>query len=92
MYNETLKTFIEENKDRIPRIKDNKEKNNMKDYSVDVHALKSDCKYLGFKKLAEIAYNHEIKSKDNDINYVNENFEELIDEYNKISDIINNYL
>ena len=64
----------------------------MKDYSVDIHALKSDCKYLGFKKLAEIAYNHEMKSKENDGNYVNENFEELIDGYNKISDIINNYL
>ena len=92
MYNETLKTFIEENKSRIPRIKDNKEKNNMKDYSVDVHALKSDCKYLGFRKLAEIAYNHELKSKDNDVNYVKEKFDELMNEYNRISDIINKYL
>lgn len=92
MYNETLKTFIEENKSRIPRIKDNKEKNNMKDYSVDVHALKSDCKYLGFRKLAEIAYNHVLKSKDNDVNYVKEKFDELMNEYNRISDIINKYL
>jgi len=92
MYNETLQTFIEENKARIPRIEKNKQEVNMKDYSVDVHALKSDCKYLGFKTLAELAYNHEMKSKENDINYINEHYNELIDEYNRIKSIIDKYL
>lgn len=91
MYNETLDTFIEENKTRIPRIIENKEKGNMKDYSIDVHALKSDCKYLGFKKLAELAFNHEIKSKESDVDYVNDNFDDLMSEYNRLYDIINKY-
>jgi len=92
MYNETINTFIEENKTRISRIEKNKQENNMKDYSVDVHALKSDSKYLGFKKLAELAYNHEIKSKENDINYINENYDELMEEYNRIMNIISEYI
>ena len=64
---------------------------NVTHYPLTKH-LKSDCKYLGFRKLAEIAYNHVLKSKDNDVNYVKEKFDELMNEYNRISDIINKYL
>ena len=92
MYNDTLNTFVEENKERIPRIEKNKNESNMKDYSIDVHALKSDSKYLGFKKLAELSYEHELKSKDNDIEYINKHYDELINEYKRINDVIKNYL
>ena len=91
MYNETLDAFQEENKTRIPRIEKNKNESNMKDYSIDVHALKSDSKYLGFKKLAELAYDHELKSKEEDVDYINEHYEELMEEYNRINDIIERY-
>ena len=92
MFNQTLKDFIEESKDRIPRIIKNKMSENMSDYAIDVHAMKSDSKYLGFKKLAELSYDHEMKSKANDYEYVALHFEELIDEYNRIRDVINSYL
>jgi signal transduction histidine kinase/DNA-binding response OmpR family regulator len=92
MYNETLNIFIEENKIRIPRIEKNKNELNMKDYSIDLHSIKSDSKYLGFKKLAELSYNHEIKSKENDVNYINQHYEEFMDEYNRIKNVINKYL
>ena len=92
MYNETLETFIEENKKRIPRLKENKESGNMSEYAIDVHALKSDSRYLGFKKLAELSYEHEMKSKENNKEYINEHFDELMNEYNKIMDIINKYI
>ena len=91
MYNETLDAFQEENKTRIPRIEKNKNESNMKDYSIDVHALKSDSKYLGFKKLAELAYDHELKSKEEDVDYINEHYEELMEEYNRINNIIERY-
>ena len=90
-YEETLEYFKEENKTRIPRLKKNKEEENMKDYAIDVHALKSDSKYLGFKELAEISYEHEMKSKANDIEYINNHFEELMKEYNRITNIIDKY-
>ena len=35
----------------------------MSNYAILVHSLKSDAKYLGFTKLAELAYNHELKVK-----------------------------
>jgi len=92
MYNDTLNTFVEENKKRIPRIEKNKNEGNMKDYSIDVHALKSDSKYLGFKKLDELSYEHELKSKENDIEYINKHYDELMNEYNRINDVIGKYL
>ena len=36
-------------------------------YKILVHSIKSDAKYLGFKDLAEKSYEHEMKSKENDI-------------------------
>ena len=92
MYDETLRLFIEENKTRMKRIEENKKLKNIKEYEIDVHALKSDSKYLGFKALAEIAYEMEMASKENNIDYINEHYNELIDEYNKIMEIINNYI
>ena len=42
-------------------------------------------------KLADIAYQHELKSKDGDVSYVNEHFSELENEYNKIINVIKKY-
>ena len=92
MYNDTLSTFNEENETRIPRLLERKNSGDMPNYAIDVHALKSDCKYLGFKRLAELAYDHEIKSKENNVNYINEHYDELMEEYNRVKAIIENYL
>ena len=92
MYNETLKAFIEESEVRMPRLDKNKKEKNMKDYEIDVHAMKSDSKYLGFKKLAELSYDHEMKSRENNLDYIMEHYDELIEEYNRIINIINKYL
>ena len=91
MYNETLDMFINENKERIPRMKNYKDNGDMPNYAIDVHALKSDCKYLGFMHLAELAYDHEMKSKASDIEYVNSHYDELMEEYNKVNNIIRKY-
>lgn len=91
MYNETLDAFIEENKDRIGRLLNAKNSGDMATYAIDVHALKSDCKYLGFMHLAELAYDHELKSKEGNIDYVNSHYDELMEEYNRVNEIIRKY-
>ena len=50
----------------------------MANYAIEVHSLKSDCKYLGFTTLAQLSYQHELKSKANDVEFVNENYDDLI--------------
>ena len=54
--------------------------------------MKSDSKYLGFIKLAEIAYNHEMASNAGDAEFVNNNYDELKFEANRIYNIVREYI
>ena len=92
MYNETMEDFLSEINEKYKNLKEFKEKEDMPNYAILVHSIKSDSKYLGFNKLAELSYDHELKSKDNDLDYVNKNFESLDKEVNRIIRIINEYL
>ncbi len=91
-YDETLESFLEENKTRIPNIEKYKNELNMADYAILVHALKSDSKYLGFKSLADIAYEHELASKANNVDEVKAKYDKLIKEVNKYTELANKYL
>lgn len=92
MYNDTLKDFLEESKTRIPNIINYYNAGDMPNYAILVHAMKSDSKYLGFDKLAELSYNHEMASKANDVAFVSANINELLAEANRIITIVNQYL
>ena len=92
MYNETMNDFLSEINEKMPKVIEYKNSGDMPNYAILVHSIKSDSKYLGFTHLAELAYNHEMKSKENDVEYVNANFEELENEVNRIIGIIKEYL
>lgn len=91
-YDETASDFLNESETRLKNIEDYKNISDMPNYAILVHAMKSDSKYLGFMKLAELSYNHEMASKANDVNYVNENYDELITEANRIIELVRKYL
>ena len=91
-YKEMMKDWLLEVTDKWNRIVSSKNKNDMKNYSIDVHSLKSDSKYFGFTELARISYEHELKSKEDNKEFVKDNFNELEKEYNRIIGVVNNYL
>ena len=91
MYNETLEEFMNNIEERMRKLEKYKEEEKMEEYAIEVHALKSDSKYLGFKELAEIAYNQEMKSKENDIKYIKEKYSILKEEVDRIIKIIKEY-
>lgn len=91
-YKEMMKDWLLEVTGKWNRIVSSKNKNDMKNYSIDVHSLKSDSKYFGFTELARISYEHELKSKEDNKEFVKDNFSELEKEYNRIIEIVNNYL
>lgn len=91
MYKMTLADFLTEVEEKWQMIISYKESNDMENYAIEVHSLKSDAKYLGFMSLAEVAYNHELKSKENDSEYVNEHFTELESEFTKYLAIAKEY-
>ncbi len=90
-YNETLETFLGEIDEKINSIKKYKEIADMANYAILVHSLKSDAKYFGFDKLAELSYNHELESKANHIYYVYDHFDELMNETDRILNIVRQY-
>ncbi len=91
-FNDTLRDFKEESVTRLANLTKYKEEKDMANYAILVHGMKSDAKYLGLTKLAELSYNHEMASKEGRIDYVNINFQELMDEVNKALELIDKYL
>ncbi len=91
-YDETLETFLEENKERVPNLDKYLKDQNMEDYAILVHAIKSDSKYLGFMSLFDIAYAHEMASKANNIDEVKKEYSKLIKEIDKYTELAKKYL
>ena len=89
-YNETLEEFFNELGNKLTKLKENKD--TLSEYATQAHALKGDSKYLGFKKLSEIALEHELKAKDNNQVFVNEHYKELIGEAVNVATIVKEYL
>lgn len=92
MYNETLQDFLDESVDRMKRIETSYNSEDMASYTIDVHAMKGDSNYLGFTKLAELSLEHQLKAQDNNLDYVKENYNDLIKEANRIIDTVKKYL
>lgn len=92
MYHETLQDFLDEMETRGPQIVEYKEKKDMDNYAILVHALKSDSNYLGFSKLGEMALEHQLKSQEHDVNYVMDHYEELNREMERILQVVKSYL
>lgn len=89
-----IREFIEDKKEHInsdlinsfEKVKKIKESGitNLDDYSSALEELKKIAKSKGFTKLTQRAYVHFLKSKDKDIDYLNEHFIDLENEYNNV--------
>ena len=51
---------------------------NIEEYAISVHGLKGNARALGADKFADIAYEHEMKSKAGEIEYVRAHWDELV--------------
>ena len=87
MYDESLGDFMAEIDNKLYKIAH---------FKVHVKVVcvieKSDAKYFGFNKLAELAYEHELKSKEKNIIFVNNNYNNLMEEANNIVALVKKYL
>jgi len=92
MYDETLLEFLNGAADKLNKLNNFKEASDAHNYAIYAHSLKSDARYLGFTKLAELAYNHEMAGKNNDINYIFNNYDALIEEANRIIKVVCEYV
>lgn len=88
---EIIKDFYDGLDDQLNQLETLKNSNDMMNYAIYVHALKSNYRALGLKRYAEVAYQHELESKANNIEYVNQNFINLINDKEKIKKVIEEY-
>ena len=91
-YNDTIGEFLHGLTDKVNKLNNYKATGDMSQYAIYAHSLKSDAKYFGFFNLADIAYEHELKSKANDYYYVTNNFQKLTDEIEKTKLIVEQYM
>ena len=92
MYNETLNDFINGINEKISSMKKYISEGNTGEYAVLAHSLKSDSKYLGFTNLSEMALEHEMKGKDNNLDFIKNEFNTLETEVNRVVKVIKKYL
>ena len=91
MYNDILLDFKNGFINQMGEIRKTYEAGDYTNYVILVHALKSNCKTLGIMSLADLAYAHEMKGKENDIAYINEHINELFLKANEIYKILEDY-
>lgn len=91
-YNDTIGEFILGASSKMPRLEEYKNAKDMNNYAIYAHSLKSDARYFGFTKLAEIAENQEMKSKAGDVYYIYDTYDDLVNEVNRLIHVIKRYL
>ena len=91
-YNATLEDFLSGIYGKLADLQSYKEVSDMANYAVFAHSIKSDARYLGFTKLAEIAYQHEMEGKANNVYFVSNNYDEFVKETNRIINVVKEYL
>lgn len=94
MYNEILKDFKDNFVTQMNDIKAKFEAKDWTNYSILVHALKSNARTLGINDLADMAYEHEKASKTPevlDVNYLNAHVGELFAKANQVYAIVDEY-
>ena len=77
MYLDIVELFLRDRK-RQDTMQQFIAEQNIEDYAIFVHGLKGTARALGADKLADIAYEHEMKGKDGEIEYVKTHWDELI--------------
>ena len=92
MYDETLSEYLSSIAEKVNNLAKYRNEKDMANYAIVVHSLKSDSKYLGFSHLASLALNHEMESKNNNQEFVDSHFEELVLEVKRVINFALEYL
>ena len=92
LYDEVLNDFYEENLRRVAKLVEFKNKNDLQNYSILVHAMKSEAEYLGMHNFSQLCALHQKKSQENDVEFIINNFDNFMRELQKLFDVMKKYL
>ncbi|MBR2246701.1 MAG: response regulator [Bacilli bacterium] len=91
-YNSTVGDFLVGASEKVPKLIKYKNDKDLSNYSIYAHSIKADARYFGFTKLEEIAFNHEQKSKEGDLYFIQSDFDNLINEVDRMTKVVKEYL
>ena len=91
-YNNKMEIFYQELEGKLSALFQYRNEQNLSDYGIVAHALKTEAKYLGFDKFSELAYEHELNAREKNIDYINSNYPKLKMESIRIQDLVKKYL
>ncbi len=91
-YDEIVEEFLRGIDEKMKKFEQFLKEKKSYDYAILVHGLKSEAKYLGFTELAKISFDHELKAKANDIQFIENNISLLFVEIQKIVKVLKEYL
>ncbi len=91
-YKDLLVTYADTFEEKAASIKEYFDAENWNDYKIQVHALKSSSRTIGFDKLADMALEQENAAKALNAEVIKSGFEALMEEYAKAVDTIKEVL
>lgn len=90
-YNDGLLEFRDSLDEKLENLEFYKNESDWNNYGILAHSMKSEAKYLGFMKDAEVFLEHELKGKEGNGDFINSNFDNLKNTVNKIKNVLNSY-
>ena len=91
-YNETIGEFLVGIHTKINQLIEYMKNQDLTNYAITVHSMKSDARYFGFTALGEMAYEHELKSKAGDFSFITSHINDLINETNRTIKLLQDYM
>ena len=90
-YEESLKEFKDSLDEKLKNLEYYKNTNDLENYGILAHSTKSEAKYLGFMDDAEIFLQHEMAGKENNLEFINNNFSKLEETITRIKNLLEEY-
>ena len=78
IYNETFQDYLDGIDEKLSNLKRSKDNENWQDYGIFAHSIKSDARYLGFTKEAEIFLQHEMAGKQENQHFIEKEYDNLL--------------
>ncbi len=92
IYNTTMKDFLDGIDIKIMRLKKYYEDDDLPNYAIFAHSIKSDARYLGFTTVAEVALKHEMAGKENNQHFILSDYDNFINIVNDMINVVRRYL
>ncbi|MDD5836613.1 MAG: response regulator [bacterium] len=92
IYNETFQDYLDGIDEKLKNLERSKNNENWADYGIFAHSIKSDARYLGFTKEAEIFLAHEMAGKEANQHFIEKEYDNLLKTVAYMTSIVKRYL